>query len=382
MAESSEKKCSKYACEFCDYYTSKKSSYKSHVLTAKHKNQQIQQNQQKNNALFYCEICDYTTDKKCNYDSHILTAKHKIQQTSKKNMPSFYCEICEYITDKKCNYESHILTAKHKKQQNQREIMPTFCCDECDYETYNKTNYESHMLTCSFKNIQEFVQPPSIDKELILSLIKNNSEVMNALVQFTQQSQNHQSALLEVIKNGTHNNIMTNSNNKTFNIQVFLNETCKNAMNFSDFVQGIQTDLNDVEYVGKNGYVNGISNILIRNIQNMKVEERPLHCTDEKRETIYIKENDKWEIEDLSLDDNKMLQLVRDVSLMNAKNVHKWRDIYPQCLLPYSDKTDQYNYIVHEALGGDTKYTTKQKEEKIISKILKSIKIDKQKNLC
>jgi hypothetical protein len=307
---------------------------------------------------------------------------------SEKSLKLYYCSNCDYETKNKKDYNKHLLTQKHLNSMNENKL---FC--ECGKSYSCRQSLFVHSKKCytfkedEEKKIQEKIKESLNDKEFILTILKNNSEFMAELInnqnKFLAEQQN---LVLETIKLSNNTNISntsTQSNNtnslntNTFNLQIFLNETCKNAMNFSDFAKGIQSDLTDVEYVGKNGYVNGISNIVIKNISKLKVEERPMHCTDLRRETIYIKENDVWEKEDLSQEENKMIQLVRDVSLMNAKNVHIWRDKYPQCLTAYSDKTEQYNYIVHEALGGDTKFTTKQKEEKVISKIVKAIIIDK-----
>jgi hypothetical protein len=353
---------------------------------------------EKSCKMFKCSSCDYTTSRKSSYDKHILTAKHIAPQFVNENCGAkFECKTCDYITFRKDTFQRHLQSVNHMA-----------CCGggvavqkkyECDCgKSYNDSSgLWRHKKKCDYKNNNPYENTITDNFEIkkddiIQVLLKENSEMKKLMQESMNKMMETQNKLIEshsisetrmidFMKNQSVNNICNNnlnSHNNTFNLQVFLNETCKNAMNFSDFVKGIQTDLKDVEYVGKNGYVNGISNIVIRSLSNMKVEERPLHCTDQRRETIYIKENDVWEKEDLTLDNNKMLQLVRDVSLMNAKNVHIWRDNYPQCLTAYSDKTDQYNYIVHEALGGDTKYTTKQKEEKIISKILKCILIDKK----
>jgi hypothetical protein len=303
-----------------------------------------------------------------------------------KKRTEYICEKCHYITSNKFDYEKHLLTRKHinidtssNKIANVANVAnnekKVYTC-ECGKEYNHRQSLSVHRKNCKnilndkLTQLQEKVKELSEDREILVTVLKDNADLKNLLKTLVENG---------ISNVNSHNNI--NSNNSTtnnFNLNVFLNETCKNAMNLSEFIKGMEMDLHDVEYVGANGYVNGISNILVRNLKKVELEKRPLHCTDQKRETFYIKENDVWAKEDLFLENNKMVQLVRDVSVMNAKNVQIWRDKYPQCLTAYSDKTDQYNYIVHEALGGDTKFTTKQKEEKIISKIAKAVFIDKK----
>jgi hypothetical protein len=329
--------------------------------------------------IFHCELCDYSTSRKGTFTDHLLTRKHKNQSKIPQNSAeNFHCETCDFTTSKKSHYDNHLLTLKHK---NSAKFRKNVCQNEKTYECSCGRNYKDasglwrHRKLCIYKEdekAENIILSTPEPHQLISYLIKENKELKTLL---EKQSEEAKDMMLQVI--GNNNTI--NSHNKTFNLQVFLNETCKDAMNFSDFMNTIQPNLQDVENVGKNGYINGISDIVIRYLTALDIKKRPVHCSDSKRETIYIKENNVWGEEDLSQEENKMLQLVWDVRDKNANNVHKWRELYPQCLKPYSDKTDQYNYIVHEALGGDVKLTKKEKEAKIISKIAKSIFIDKSK---
>jgi len=224
-----------------------------------------------------------------------------------------------------------------------------------------------HKQKCNYKNTDDIIEDKE-DKqnkdELIQYLINENKEFKNLI--------------LEVCKNipGTNNNIINtiNSHNKTFNLQFFLNETCKDAMNMSEFIESVKIQLSDLENVGKLGFVDGISNIIIKNLQALDVEKRPVHCCDAKRETMYIKDQDKWEKEDNEL--KQMRELVRFVRDKNISMVNTWRDLYPECVKSDSKKTTQFNQIYMESFGGE-KGTKKEKEEKIISRIAKSVIIDK-----
>ena len=211
---------------------------------------------------------------------------------------------------------------------------------------------------------------------LVLEVVKSNNE-------FQKQNSEFQKQIFEIYKNGITNNINnnithTNSHNKSFNLQFFLNETCKDAMNLSDFIDSVKIQLTDLESVGKLGFVDGISNIIIKNLEALEVEKRPIHCCDAKRETMYIKDQDKWEKEDDEM--KRMKELVRNVRDKNISMINTWRDLYPECVKSDSKKTNQFNEIYMESFGGETggeKGTKQEKEEKIISKIAKSVVIDK-----
>ena len=174
------------------------------------------------------------------------------------------------------------------------------------------------------------------------------------------------------ITNTNSNNI--NSNNKSFNLQFFLNETCKNAMNITDFVNSLQLKLSDLENVGEVGYIEGISNIIIKNLNALDVTERPIHCTDKKRETMYIKDDNKWEKED----DNKtkLHKMVRRVSNKNIDLISEFKEMNPDWKKSTSKVSDQFNKIIIESMGGagDNDY---EKEEKIIKRVTKEVSIPK-----
>jgi hypothetical protein len=205
-------------------------------------------------------------------------------------------------------------------------------------------------------------------EDLILMLVKQNSELVKETSEFKNM-------MMEVIKNGTHNNTThINSHNKSFNLQFFLNETCKNAMNITEFIDSLQLQLSDLEKVGELGYVEGISNIIIKNLNALDVTERPIHCTDKKRETMYIKDEDKWEKEDENK--IKMHKMVKKVSNKNIQLITEFREKYPEYKKCTSKNSDKFNKIIIESMGGngDNEY---EKEEKIIKKVAKEVFVDK-----
>jgi hypothetical protein len=212
-----------------------------------------------------------------------------MKQNETKKVPKssefFVCDCCDYNTSRRGQYDRHLATDKHQNMSNETNMKQKssekFHC-QCGIAFRSRTTLWRHKKTCSCDKFEIKNPDDSADKDLIMMLVKQNSE------------------LLEVIKNGTHNT--TNSHNtitnKTFNLQFFLNETCKDAMNIMDFVDSIKLQLSDLENVGKLGYVEGISNIITSNLKALDVSQRPIHCADQKREVLYIKDENKWEKED------------------------------------------------------------------------------------
>ena len=291
----------------------------------------------------------------------------KTNKKSQKNPLIFECINCDYNTCSKKDYNKHLLTLKHKRLTNANELL-TKILPNPQNEKLNVCNcgkmYKHLSSLCKHKKkcVIELNENSEIpDKELIMMLIKQNSE------------------LVEVLKNGTHttsnshNNI--NSLNKTFNLQFFLNETCKDAMNIMDFVDSIKLQLSDLENVGKIGYVEGISSIINSNLKALDVTQRPIHCTDKKREVLYIKDEDKWEKEN----DNKTIirKAIQHISNKNTKLIPIFREKHPDCNKSISKYSDQYNKLIIEAMGGYGDNDL-EKEDKIIKNISKNVTIDKE----
>jgi hypothetical protein len=302
--------------------------------------------------------------------------------TSKKNIQIFYCDSCDFKCSKKGDWNRHITTDKHlhrtknihleqKNTENDKEFICKFC--KKAYSARNSLWY--HEKKCindtNINDSNENIQQP-LDQQhdiktltnLIFELVKTNTELQKNIFDICKQGQNTFTSNVNTI----------NSNNKTFNLQVFLNETCKDAMNISEFIESVKLQVSDLENVGKVGYIEGISNIIIKNLQALEVEKRPVHCTDQKREVMYVKEDNIWEKED---EGNKRLRkLVRAIAHKNICMLKAFRDKYPDCEQYDSKKGSQYNKLVIEAMGGkgDNDY---EKNTKIIKKIAKAVGIDK-----
>ena len=205
-------------------------------------------------------------------------------------------------------------------------------------------------------------------EELIIILLKQNAELLKGqqdmFAKLTESKWN---------TNNNSNNINSMNNNKTFNLQFFLNETCKDAMNIGDFVDSLKLQLSDLEKVGEDGYIEGISSIIVKNLKELDVTKRPVHCTDKKRETVYIKDNNIWEKDE---DKSKMHKLIKRVASKNIKMFDTFRETHPDCKQYHSKHNDKYNKIIYESMGGKGD-NDDEKNEKIIKNVLKQVVIDK-----
>ena len=206
-----------------------------------------------------------------------------------------------------------------------------------------------------------------------MEVVKSNSELQKQTLEMQQQMQQQ---MIEVCKNSNTiiNNNNNNSNNKTFNMQVFLNEKCKDAMNIMDFVNSLTLDFSDLEELGELGYVEGISRQMIRKLSEMDVYKRPIHCSDLKRETMYVRDNDVWEKETELYD--KLRKAIKYITKKNGDLMNPWRDAHPQCMKLEHPLNDTYLGIMNQAMGGKGEFF--ESESKIIRKISKSITIDKK----
>jgi hypothetical protein len=252
----------------------------------------------------------------------------------------------------------------------------TYICD-CGKNYKERTGLWKHKKICTFQEnkIDEYNNVNFLDKNIVISLINDNKDLRNLLLEQTKDSNDLKTIMTEVIKNGTNNTTYnSNSHNKSFKLNFFLNETCKNAMNISDFMNSLQLQLTDLENVGEVGFVNGITDIIVKNLKNLDVTQRPVHCTDSKREVLYIKDDNKWEKD--GEENNKLRKAIKHIAYKNSKMLPEFRQKYPDCGKSESKYADKYNKLVIEAMGGKGE-NDKEKEDKIIKNIAKEVIIDK-----
>jgi hypothetical protein len=307
-----------------------------------------------------------------------------------KNINSYNCEICNFKCKQNSDMIRHLSTAKHKRK-----------IEENNFTVENKNYGASKMQSCvcnkTFKTISglwKHQKKCEFNKDSKNAIIDDNTksnngtlsnyELTNIVLDIVKSNHELQKQMIEVCKNIqpnvsntiNQNNInQTNSNNKTFNLQFFLNEKCKDAMNLSEFIDNIKLQLSDLENIGKLGYVEGISKIIIKNLKALDIEKRPLHCSDIKREIMYVKDQDKWEKE--NDEKQKIKQVISSVVSKNLGLLPVFQDKYPDCMKSDSKKSDEYNQIIMETMGGLPGNGEKNKE-KIIRKIAREVMIDKE----
>ena len=275
-----------------------------------------------------------------------------------ENAKNFYCEFCDFSTSKKSNFDTHLLTKKHKKAflfTNEDKKMPIvyeknaeYVC-ECGKEYKTRQGLFGHKKKCNFEKCEEIVEKKP-DKELelkdmFLTVVNENKELRSMMVEQQKSMVEQQKTIMEQSKQMTeiipkigNNNSTTNNNtinnNQRFSINVFLNEKCKDAINMSDFIKSIEVSLEQLDFTKTNGLEKGLSQVIMENMNKLSLYERPMHCTDTKRETIYIKDNDKWE-KDKSKE--KIKNVIKKTSNKNYTALTNWRKENPD-FMDHDDK--------------------------------------------
>jgi len=299
------------------------------------------------------------------------------EKTSDKES-KYVCISCDFMCSNKTDWTRHIARPKHKNNVFGNNIATekqkkTYECG-CGKKYVDRTGLWKHKQHCDGKNNPNNEGITSLTN-LVLEVVKSNNELQKQNSDFQKQNQEMQKQILDICKNGIITNNTVNSNNKTFNLQVFLNEDCKDAMNINEFIDSIKFQLADLEHMGQVGYVEGISNIIIKNMKALDVTKRPVHCTDEKRETIYVKDGGVWCKEDE--DNKKIRKMIKSVAFRNSKCISLFKEKYPDCNKSVSKYSDTYNKIVLESMGGGLKCNDYESENKIIKKITKVVTIVK-----
>ena len=294
---------------------------------------------------FCCKLCDYTCTTKFNYNRHLSTDKHvRIQKEHKEEITSNYSCNC----GKKYKYSQGL--SKHKKQC---VILEPLKID---------TNLVIELLK---QNKDKEIS----DKEMMMTILKENSELKTMILDMCKTM----TATSGTTNNNTVNNTTNNTNN--FNLNVFLNETCKDALNLTDFVSSLVVKLKDLEETAKIGYTEGVSRIFINGLNELEVNMRPIHCSDAKRETLYIKNNDEWTKEDP--DKSNITKAVKKVSNKNIQQIFEWQKKYPEYKDIESKQNDRYQEMLFDVMGGSTDEEQSKNLEKIIRNITKEVIIDK-----
>ena len=290
---------------------------------------------QKSSDIFLCKTCDYSTSRKSQYERHLLTSKHFLKQNG-TNQTNLNNQI--YICKCGHSFNSRTTLWRHKKNT------------QCKSKKHN-TNH----IIIENKDTQQLT-------ELVMKVVEQNQELTKQIIELSKTSNNS-------ISNST-----VNSHNK-FNLNVYLNETCKNAINISDFVSSLIVSVNDLEDTSRLGYVEGVSNIFLNGLKQLDVHDRPVHCADQKREILYIKDNNEWTKD---TDDKAVLtKAIKQVAHKNIKKISEWQKLNPEYNDPESKQNDKYQKILLNAMSGSTKEESDKNYEKIIKNVVKNTVIIK-----
>lgn len=351
--------------------------------------------------LFRCDACQFITDNKKDYSRHTSSAKHSkrtasnayglILPTSEPNAPYQFNKVLPVLPK---DYATGEPTTQHAFIFDKRIYKS---CEKCGHKYHSKSGLWKHRKTC--EGIPESsvvaatpVAPSTTTdqdmKGLMMDMLKNNQEFQNKIIEMmcNQQSLAISAATTAAVAavaaaappaNYTNSNNYTgatknshNTNNNTFNLQFFLNEQCKDAMNITDFARSINLKVSDLDEFGRMGYVQGMSKLFIDSLKNTDVCKRPIHCSDAKRETLYVKDADKWERDDAM--NTKITNAVRVVEHKNIGLVNEWAKQNPRCENSSTKENTQYINMSRAVLDGDDKNIAK-----VIKLVAKEVVIDR-----
>jgi len=305
-------------------------------------------------------------------------------ENSQETLLQFNCESCHYKTCRKSDYNKHLTTLKHKNNDiYSQQKTKTYIC-ECGKVYKYRQGLCYHKKMCTHKKVPKssndtYKEDDEKEKTELMILTELVKDVIKQNVDVIKHNQDLTNKIVDICKVGgntiANNNV--HSNNKTFNLQFFLNETCKDAMNISDFVESIKFQIKDLEHIGEVGFVDGISDVVLDNLTDLDTRERPIHCSDNKREILYIKDNNEWIKDDGP--NTKMTKVIKQIAHKNMKVIPEWVKNNPDCHKSDSKKNDKYLKIVSNSMSGGTEIEQKTNISKIISKVAKEVTIDKNK---
>ena len=331
------------------------------------------------NTKFYCKKCDFYTNKISNYNEHLLTKKHKITTIT---VPAE----CPSVAPPAVPDPAPSNTEETDEPSLFRK---TYNCKTCNKPYFSKKGVWQHSKTC--KPLPTPIpKPESLDKTTIevmaatmMEMYKTNQNQMlqlftavltnvrpNTNIAPAPETNNNNNTINNVTVHGDMTNTTNNANN-TFNMNFFLNEQCKDAMNMSDFIKTIEVDSEDMENVGRHGFVKGVSNILINNLEKTDIRKRPIHCSDGKRDVLYIKDDDKWERD--SINSTKLINAVKAVDHKNYMMFNEWAKQHPECLNSFTPANDTYMKLARAADDNQDENVAK-----VIKRVIQHVVIDKK----
>ena len=307
---------------------------------------------QKTSKYYCCENCDYVTSRKSNLNAHVNSAKHLILTDTDPTTSKIYKCNCGKI------YKHKQSLFTHKKK-----------CNNMQPHIEIKENVDNHLDNNIISMFMEVIKQNSEFKEL---LVEQNKYIMEQ----NKQTNELTKKVIELSKEKTiTTNTNYNNNNKIFNLQMFLNETCKDAMNMSDFLNQLQLTIKDLELTGQDGFAVGIGHSFVQGIKALEVHKRPLHCSDLKRETFYIKEDNIWQKEDETR--GKLTKAIQKIAHKNILNIPAWKAEHPYCRDQHHKDNDKFLQIMIESMTEKDDPNIMQEYDKIIRNVAKEVFIDK-----
>ena len=289
-----------------------------------------------------------------------MTFSDNKSQFIPKNPKKFNCEFCDYNTFNKKDYNKHLQTLKHKKLSNSDTIVTNsdingdksqiniFECI-CGKKYKYRQGLSYHKSKCMFKDKESITQ--NLSQEFVLDVIKKQQDQITELTNTIKE-------MAPLINSNITNN--TQNNNQKFNINVFLNEDCKNAINMSDFIKSLHITIEQLDFTKQNGLVQGLSKSIIENMNKLSIYERPMHCTDSKRETLYIKEDNEWKKD---INKEKIKGAIKKASSKNFNALMDWKNLNPDYMIN-EDKTDYFTKTIS---------TIGKSSESIDEKVIKNL---------
>ena len=298
----------------------------------------------------------------------------------KKSSDFFHCEKCDYISSRKSQFERHLLTPKHKMDYKKvPKSSAAFKCG-CGKEYKHRQGLWKHSKICDGNS--ELIYKEENNTHVINQLVQQNIQLITQNQEFKQLLVDQNNKILDlsnqkgtIINNTTHNTT-NNTTNNNFNLQFFLNVQCKDALNIMDFVHSLNLQMKDLEETGRLGYIDGISRIFIKGLKELDLTKRPIHCSDLKRETIYIKDKDEWEKE--NEEKEKLKNIIKEIANKNIKQIPQWQQENPGYKDIESKMNDEYMKIVINSMSGSNEEETNKNYNKIMSKVAKEVVIQKE----
>ncbi len=348
-----------------------------------------------NTSSYYCDVCKIYASSNEQLEKHKQRKKHlnmiQLVDIVKKPPTRYECKVCNFLCFKESDWNRHVLTVKHEKLKNANKRLTNtnqktpknaggLCDCSCGNVYKHSSSLSKHKKTCAIANsTQETIEEDFDLKTLFLDMVKQNEEFKKILIDQHKENYELNKKMLElansksITNNGTINN---NTMNNKFNLQIFLNETCKDAMNIQEFIDFCKVQHTDFENFGKYGYVESMTRIIMRNLMELEVHRRPIHCTDAKREVLYVKDNNVW-VNDFSRE--KLIRAIKYIAAKNVKQIPDWMDHNPDSKNTQTKLHDKYMRMVCHSMGGRDEAEDQEYYKKIIHNLAKEVIIDKMK---